>query len=274
MENYIQQAKPEEKDIFQKYIDKCKLFYGLTLCWITITAVAIIFGPLLLPQPFPIEVQYPFYVGQQQPLKTIIYLHHTMAVYQSYVQVCSNVFVAVLLWFVAARFEILSHKFRKIRNFSEFKNCIQLHQRLLQYAKDVVMTIRYIALSSIGFSTVAVIFSGLTFLSRQPLTIKAQFLTVAASSLIEVFVCAWPADYVLSASNNIGHAVYESLWYKKEVSLQKNLLYITLRCQQPVSVTVPCMLPTLSLNYYASYLSTAFSYLTTFRIILSDDDKV
>ncbi|XP_050462602.1 odorant receptor 49b-like isoform X1 [Cataglyphis hispanica] len=271
MENYIQQAKPEEKDIFQKYVDKCKLFYGLTLCWITITAVAIIFGPLLLPQPFPIEVQYPFYVGQQ-PLKTIIYLHHTMAVYQSYVQVCSNVFVAVLLWFVAARFEILSHKFRKIRNFSEFKNCIQLHQRLLRYANDVVMTIRYIALSSIGFSTVAVIFSGLTFLSRQPLTIKAQFLTVAASSLIEVFVCAWPADYVLSTSNNVGHAVYESLWYKKEVSLQKNLLYITLRCQQPVSVTVPCMLPTLSLNYYASYLSTTFSYLTTFRVIFAVED--
>lgn len=131
MENYIQQAKSEEKNIIQKYIDKCKLFYIMTLSWITITAVAIVFGPLLLPQPFPIEVQYPFYVGQQ-PLKTVIYLHHAMVVYQSYVQVCSNVFVAVLLWFVAARFEILSYKFRKVRSFPEFKICIQLHQRLLR----------------------------------------------------------------------------------------------------------------------------------------------
>lgn len=131
MENYIQQAKSEEKNIFQKYIDKCKLFYELTLSWIAISAIGIIFGPFLLPQPFPIEVQYPFYVGQQ-PLKTIIYLHHVMAVYQSYVQVCSNVFVAVLLWFVVARFEILSHQFRKVRSFSEFKICIQLHQQLLR----------------------------------------------------------------------------------------------------------------------------------------------
>lgn len=131
MENYIQRAKLEERNIFQKYIDKCKLFYGLTLSWISITAIGIIFGPLLLPQPFPIEVQYPFCVGQQ-PLKTIVYLHHVMIVYQSYVQACSNVFVAVLLWFVVARFEILSHQFRKVRSFSEFKICIQLHQQLLR----------------------------------------------------------------------------------------------------------------------------------------------
>lgn len=131
MENYIQQAKSEEKNIFQKYINKCKLFYGLTLSWIAITAIAIILGPLLLPQPFPIEVQYPFYVSQRS-LKIIIYLHHAMVVYQSCVQVCSNVFVAVLLWFIAARFEILSHQFRKVRSFSEFKICIQLHQQLLR----------------------------------------------------------------------------------------------------------------------------------------------
>lgn len=55
MEHYIQQAKSEEKNVFQTYIDKCKLFYGLTISWIVITAIAIIFGSLLLPQPFPIE---------------------------------------------------------------------------------------------------------------------------------------------------------------------------------------------------------------------------
>lgn len=34
-----------------------------------------------------------------------------------------------------------------------------------RYAKDITIAIRYIALSTIGFSTVAVVFSGLTFLS-------------------------------------------------------------------------------------------------------------
>ncbi|XP_018396151.1 PREDICTED: putative odorant receptor 69a [Cyphomyrmex costatus] len=220
MENYIQQAKSEERNIFQRYINKCKLFYGTTMCLITMTAIIMWFGPLVLNQPFPIEVEYPFDVNKQ-PLRTIIYLHHIIVVYQSRVQVCSNIFVALLLWFIAARFDILSQKFQKITSTSEFIICIQLHQRLLRYAKDVTTTVRYIALSTIGFSTIAVVFSGLTFLS----------------------------------SNDIGHAGYESLWYSKDVSLQKNLLYTVSRCQHPVTLTVPCMLPTLSLNYYASLVT-------------------
>ncbi|KAL0125019.1 hypothetical protein PUN28_004271 [Cardiocondyla obscurior] len=131
MEHYIQQAKSEERNVFDQYINKCKLFYATTMCWITVTATVMIFGPLLLPQPFPIEVEYPFSVDKQ-PLKAIIYLHHAIAIYQSRVQVCSNVFVALLLWFVAARFEILSQKFQKISNISELIICVQLHQRLLR----------------------------------------------------------------------------------------------------------------------------------------------
>ncbi|XP_020282705.1 odorant receptor 49b-like [Pseudomyrmex gracilis] len=271
MENYIQQAKTEEKNTIQYYVDKCKLFYGITMCWVNLTAIAIILGPVLLSQPFPIVVRYPFHVNYQ-PLNTIIYLHHTMAVYQSNVHVCANVFLALLLWFVAARFEILSHKFQQVTNFSEFMICIKLHQQLLRYAKDVTRAVRYIALSSIGFSTSAVVFSGLIFLSKSPLTIKAQFFTVAASSLVEVFICAWPADYLLRMSYDISQAVYHSIWYNKGLALQKDSLYIVLRSQQPVTVTVPCMLPTLSLSYYASYLSTAFSYLTTFRAVFVEND--
>ncbi|KAG5311452.1 OR2 protein, partial [Acromyrmex insinuator] len=251
MEDYIQQAKSEERNTFQRYINKCKLVYGTTMCFITVTAIIVSFGPLFLAQPFPIEVEYPFDVNKQ-PLRTIIYLHHMMIIYQSCVQVCSNVFVALLLWFTAARFEILSHKFQKITSISEFTICIQLHQQLLRYAKDVTMTIQYVVLSTIGFCTIGVVFSGLTFLSKQPLTVKTQFFGVAASAIVEVFICAWPADYLLHTSNDIGYAGYESSWYNKDISLQKNLLYTVSRCQHPVTLTVPCLLPTLSLNYYAS----------------------
>ncbi|XP_071565724.1 uncharacterized protein [Temnothorax nylanderi] len=271
MEDYIEKAKLEEKNIFQRYINKSKLFYATTMCWITVTEIIVVFGPLLLSQPFPLGVEYPFDVNKQ-PLKTIIYLHHAMVIYQVGAQVCGNIFVALLLWFVAARFEILSQKFQKITSISELIICVQLHQRLLRYAKDVIMTVRYIALSTIGFSTIAVVFSGLTILSRQPLTVKAQFFGVSAIALVEVFICAWPADYLLRTSNDVGHAGYESSWYSKEVSLQKNLLYVVSRCQHPVTLTVPCLLPALSLNYYASYLSTTFSYLTTFRAIFAVEE--
>ncbi|XP_012058796.1 PREDICTED: odorant receptor 4-like [Atta cephalotes] len=134
------------------------------------------------------------------------------------------------------------------------------------------MTIRYIALSTIGFSSIAVIFSGLTFLTQQTLTVKTQCFAISTSALIEVFICAWPADYLLRTSNDIGYAGYESSWYNKDISLQKNLLYTVSRCQHPVTLTVPCLLPSFSLNYYASFLSTTFSYFTTFRAMLAKED--
>ncbi|XP_018400926.1 PREDICTED: uncharacterized protein LOC108778294 [Cyphomyrmex costatus] len=74
-------------------------------------------------------------------------------------------------------------------------------------------------------------------------------------------------------STNVAHAAYESIWYDGKVDFQKNFLHALLRAQQPLTVNVPCMLPTVSLNYYASYVSTAFSYLATFRIILEESDE-
>lgn len=40
---------------------------------------------------------------------------------------------------------------------------------------------------------------------RQPLTIKTQFFTIGASALVEVFICAWPADYLLSTVRYSNH---------------------------------------------------------------------
>jgi len=80
--------------------------------------------------------------------------------------------------------------------------------------------------------------------------------------------------YVLTfQSNDVGHAGYESSWYSKEVSLQKDLLYIVSRCQHPVTLAVPCMLPTLSLDYFAS-VSYILNYNIHTSIILSNLIKI
>ncbi|XP_011705569.1 PREDICTED: odorant receptor 85f-like, partial [Wasmannia auropunctata] len=108
---------------------------------------------------------------------------------------------------------------------------------------------------------------------RQPMSVKSTFLIFFMSSLAKVYLCAWPADHLLSASTDIAHAAYNSLWYDGKVDFQKNFINTLLRAQQPITVNVPCMLPTVSLNYYASYVSTAFSYLATFRIILEENNE-
>lgn len=59
----------------------------------------------------------------------------------------------------------MSHCFIFLLFIANFKIKMKKLKVDYRYAKDVTMAIRYIALSSIGFSTIAVVFSGLTFLS-------------------------------------------------------------------------------------------------------------
>ncbi|KAM0726990.1 hypothetical protein ACS0PU_007151 [Formica fusca] len=44
------------------------------------------------------------------------------------------------------------------------------------------------------------------------------------------------------------------------------------RSQNPVTIAIPCVMPTLSLNYFASYCSTIISFFTTFRAFLNEEE--
>ncbi|KYN10002.1 hypothetical protein ALC57_17876 [Trachymyrmex cornetzi] len=296
MEGYYQRAQEYEKKIFQQYIDKCKPFYGSILCWLAMTGVSVILTPLFSSQSFPCEAEYPFDV-QLQPLKTIIYAHHILIAYQSVIQVSTNTFPALLLWFVAARFEILSVQFRTMTSMKELVNYTRKHSLLLRYiynlkkkkkkikcsklcslksniyryAKEVSCAIRYVALLCVTFSTGAVIFGYLTFMSRQPWTVKWTFLMIAFCGFVELYMYAWPADNVISTSSDIASAVYDSLWYDDNLAMQKILIHIILRSQRPVTISIPCALPNLSMNYYASYISTVFSYMAFVRIMIGQE---
>ncbi|XP_039304442.1 uncharacterized protein LOC105200433 isoform X2 [Solenopsis invicta] len=265
LQNYYQQAQEYEKKIFQLYVDKCKPFYGSILCWLAMTGISVIFTPLFSSQSFPSEAEYPFDM-ESQPLKTIIYAHHILIAYQSVIQVSTNTFPALLLWFVAARFDILSVQFRTMTNIKELMKYTHEHRLLLRYAREVTRAIRYVALLCVTFSTGAVIFGYLTFMSHAPLSVKSTFLMIAFCGFVELYMYAWPADNVMSTSSDIASAVYESLWYNNDlIKTRKILIYIILRSQRPVTVSIPCALPNLSMNYYASYISTVFSYMAFIR---------
>jgi len=105
---------------------------GSILCWLAMTGISVILTPLFSSQLFPCETEYPFDV-QLQPLKTIIYVHQILIAYQSVIQVSTNTFPALLLWFVAARFEILSIQFRTMTSMKELVNYTRKHSLLLRY---------------------------------------------------------------------------------------------------------------------------------------------
>lgn len=131
MENFCELLKPREEVVVQRYIDKCIYFYGGSMFWIYLSAVFIMSGPITLNQPFLTNAEYPFDV-YHQPIKSIVFIQQIIACMQGAAQLCMNIFLALLLWFISARLEMLVEKLQEISNIHELRKCIQEHQNLLK----------------------------------------------------------------------------------------------------------------------------------------------
>lgn len=132
MKNFCDFMKPYEEVIIQRYIDKCIIFYGasiFTFYFITFVTITVI--PPAMHQPFPTLSEYPFDVSYQ-PLKTIIFIQQSMSGIITSAQLCMNIFMALLLWFATAKFDILIEELRNVTNVYELIMCIKKHQKLLK----------------------------------------------------------------------------------------------------------------------------------------------
>lgn len=132
MEDCYRNATPEERNLYQKYIDNHMNVYLTVMGIITIALIISVLEPCLHgDNSTPLVIRYPFDVDHQ-PWRTIVYLHHVLALYQAYCQVTCNVFLGFLLWLATVRFEILTNKFRKVTQYVEWKMCVREHQNVLR----------------------------------------------------------------------------------------------------------------------------------------------
>ncbi|XP_077271025.1 uncharacterized protein LOC143902199 isoform X2 [Temnothorax americanus] len=238
--------KPHEEVLIQRYIDKCMVYH-----------------------------EYPFDVSCQ-PLFTIIYIHQSAAGILIAGQLCTNVFMALLLWFASARFEIFIEDLGKITNIRQLYKCIKIHQELLEYATEVALVARPFAFTSICCSMTSIISTFLVLVTKQPILMILQFMAMSLACITEVFMYTWAADYLIFMCQNVAQAAFNILENNHLINLteiRKCLQIIIMRSQKPIKISIPCFLPTLSLDYFTSYLSTILSYFTTLRVMMNNDNN-
>ncbi|KZC06047.1 hypothetical protein WN55_07133, partial [Dufourea novaeangliae] len=267
---YCEKAKTNERQVLQSYIDRYSMFYFLVAIWFYMTAVMVFVGAYLLNQPFPTKAEYPFPVDHQ-PVKSIIFLMQTVIAFQCSAHVCVNVFVGMLLFFSVARYEILMLELQKVTRFVDLTNCLRKYSHAKIYAQEVANCAWYVVATTVSMSAAALVLSGLNCFGNQPLSVKVQFVGILGTVLLEVFISALPADHLRDMSLKSLHSVYEGRWFEQDVKLQKTVLY-TLTYQNPVEIRINCIVPILSLNYFCSFVSNAFSFFTALRVIMSDED--
>lgn len=132
MEHNFECAKPHEKMIYQRYVDKCAMFYAGSTVTVFLGASVAIFAPLIAADKiFPTDAKYPFDV-EHEPVRTIIYLNQFVVIWQCFSIVCLCSFVGLLIWFAAVRFEILSQEFRAVTDTYGITVCVRQHIKLLR----------------------------------------------------------------------------------------------------------------------------------------------
>ncbi|XP_072767274.1 odorant receptor 22c-like [Anoplolepis gracilipes] len=224
-----------------------------------------------MDQPFPLITEYPFDVSYQ-PLKTIIYIHQVVAGLYVAGQLSSNIFMALLLWLASARIEILTDELRKTTDVFHLVKCIKKHHYLLKFATETAIAARPFALTTICCSTTSMVILGILLLINRSKLLIIKYIGLVLTGLSEVFAYTWPAEQLIYTSQDVAQAAFDIAWYDQSIKVQKCIQIIIRRSQKPITVAIACLMPTLSLNYFASYCSTIISFFTTFRAFLDDDE--
>ncbi|KAG7197291.1 hypothetical protein KM043_018412 [Ampulex compressa] len=270
MEKYCKREEDYVQNILQKAVDSLLKYYGPFCFWALFNAVIFISGPIFLQQDFPTHAEYPFSV-EGTLRKCVIFVNQAVVTIQCIGHVNMNVFVAVLLWFTVARFQVLAFEFSRTTDINGIVNCVKEHINLISYTNEVVRAVRFLILSELGSCSIRLIFSGLTLIRPQPVVVISQYIILNATALVSVFICIWPADSLMDANNMIRRAAYDAMWYEIP-NIRETLNIILVRCERQLAVSASFILPAASLPYYRQFVSTAVSYFTVLRMVLEEDD--
>ncbi|XP_018051044.1 PREDICTED: uncharacterized protein LOC108688980 [Atta colombica] len=250
-EYFCDSMKSREEVVIQRYIDKYAAFYGVSSVIFYFLVIAACAIASIMHQPFPMLNEYPFDV-YYEPLRTIIYAHQAIVGFIVSGQLCLNTFVATLLWFASARFEIIIEDLRTFTNVYQLVKCVKEHQKILEYTAEVIIVARCFALTCICCSTVNLIIIGVSFLTNQSLLLRFKYTFMILACLAEVFMFAWPAERLIFLSNDISQAAFDTHWYNQSDEIRKLLQIIMLRSQKVITIAVPYITPSISFNYLTS----------------------
>ncbi|CAD6202084.1 GSCOCT00013993001.2-RA-CDS [Cotesia congregata] len=267
LNDFIKNASQNDRLYLQKYVNKCWMFHGYMTCSYYLTTTAVLMGPLVLPEKFPSDAVYPFSVDHPV-VATIVYAHQCIVGYQCSAGMALDCQAALFLWYLSARFEILISEIDSLRSLDKMRDIIKTHQEILRFAKQVVRPIRLIVLTTVTMTKVGMIFGAIVLISDESITVKVQFAILVISATINIYVCTWAADNLLTVSSeSVSEKIFSTTAMHSPV-IRKLWLSVIHRTQKPITINIPGFLETLSNEFYSNFLSTAFSYFAAMHALV------
>ncbi|XP_020293473.1 odorant receptor 49b-like [Pseudomyrmex gracilis] len=139
---------------------------------------------------------------------------------------------------------------------------MRYHQVILEFCKEVEKLTTGIFLTQLLGSTYNISLVGFKLAGDDP--DKFKYTTQLSIAVLQLYLCNWPADVLLTESEAIARSIYCTSWYRFPYQLRRSLNIITMRSQKPAQLTAGYIVP-LSLPTFASMVSSAASFFTMIR---------
>ncbi|KAL0134053.1 hypothetical protein PUN28_001140 [Cardiocondyla obscurior] len=140
-------------------------------------------------------------------------------------------------------------KHQKVISFSEYIEDLYTYIALVQFTSNTVL------ICSLGFLIVTAIGSPD---ATEHIVRSLLFYTVTN---LEAFIFCFAGEYLKNKSKAIGNAAYNSAWYEMKPENSRNLIFLILRAQKQLTLTVGKIMD-LSLESFTSIMKASGSYLS------------
>ncbi|XP_053620273.1 putative odorant receptor 92a [Plodia interpunctella] len=199
---------------------------------------------------YPFTLSYPFDINHLE-LYPAVYLHQvecTIAVFlfagaaDSFFYTCC-LYISIQFKMLQLQFEILIPddrsqirlKFEDVKD--KFVELVEWHEKLISLTNLLEVVYGKITLYNFVISSVLICLTLFDVTVIKDVSLALTFLFFLTTCFVQISLLCYFGDKVTQASTEVSDAVYNSLWYKCDISVGKHLLIVLMRSQKPCKLT-------------------------------------
>ncbi|XP_025262843.1 odorant receptor 4-like [Camponotus floridanus] len=221
------------------------------------------------------KLEIPFDINTQCMYRFVLIIEFLLMLFYGWAAGITNSILLTLILHTAGQIDIIrcwlmqlvprKEEYKHVSYHIITSKIIQKHQKIISFSKNIESLYTYIALLQFISNTImicSIAFVIVTAIgSPNALEQILKSLLFYIITNLEAFIFCFAGEYLSSKSKEIGIAAYNSAWYDLKSKDSRVLLFIMLRSQKQLTLTVGKMMD-LSLESFTSIMNASGSYLS------------
>ncbi|XP_014480074.1 PREDICTED: odorant receptor 4-like [Dinoponera quadriceps] len=243
------------------------LFYGIG---IILNNVDLTDTTIQIPHIYKIE--FPFNIQMQSTYKFVLTAELIQLIMSSWGMGVINALLLVLTLHIGAQIDILCCWLTELMSVQGANNrnnmmrkIIQKHQKIIYFTDNIENLYTFIALLQFVSNVLMICLLGFLIITAldNPNAMEkiVRSLSYYSVTNLEAFIFCYAGEYLINKSKAIGNAAYDTSWYNMEPEQSRIILFIILRSQKQLTLTIGKMM-NLSLQQFANIMNSAGSYIS------------